>query len=132
MKPSKFTTVKDMKDYLDSLPKEMDDYRVNIHVDHIDRDVVLSVFSRHRLKVLRCLVSPAALSKSKCKLWRDITPSDHLSKLLRDIIWAVTCYHIDIQISAVTENVQLIALRISHVKCDRGWIVKIQAKCLRS
>ena len=23
-----------MKDYLDSLPKEMDDYRVNIHVDH--------------------------------------------------------------------------------------------------
>lgn len=34
MKPSKFTTVKDMKDYLDSLPKEMDDYRVNIHVDH--------------------------------------------------------------------------------------------------
>ena len=105
---------------------------IYIHVDHIDRDVVLSVFSRHRLKVLRCLVSPAALSKSKCKLWRDITPSDHLPKLLRDIIWAVTCYHIDIQICAVTENMQLIALRISHVKCDRGWIVKIQAKCLRS
>lgn len=27
----KFTTVKDLKDYLDLLPKEMDDYRVNIH-----------------------------------------------------------------------------------------------------
>ena len=105
---------------------------IYIHVDHIDRDVVLSIFSRHRLKVLRCLVSPAALSKSKCKLWRDITPSDHLPELPCDIIWAVTCYHIDIQICAVAENVQLIALRISHVKCDRGWIVKIQAKCLRS
>lgn len=30
----KFTTVKDLKDYLDLLPKEMDDYRVNIHTDH--------------------------------------------------------------------------------------------------
>ena len=105
---------------------------IYIHVDHIDRDVVLSIFSRHRLKVLRCLVSPAALSKSKCKLWRDITPSDHLPELLCDIIWAVTCYHIDIHICAVTENMHLIALRISHVKCDSGWIVKIQAKCLRS
>lgn len=30
----KFTTIKDLKDYLDLLPKEMDDYRVNIHIDH--------------------------------------------------------------------------------------------------
>lgn len=31
----KFTTVKDLKDYLDLLPKEMDDYRViNIRIDH--------------------------------------------------------------------------------------------------
>lgn len=30
----KFTTVKGLKDYLDLLPKEMDDYRVNIHIDH--------------------------------------------------------------------------------------------------
>ena len=30
----KFTTVKDLKDYLDLLPKEMADYRVNIHIDH--------------------------------------------------------------------------------------------------
>lgn len=30
----KFTTVKELKDYLDLLPKEMDDYRVNIHIDH--------------------------------------------------------------------------------------------------
>ena len=105
---------------------------INIHVDHIDRDVVLSVFSRHHLKVLWCLVSPAALSKSKCELWRDITSSDHLPELLCDIIWAVTCYHIEIQICAVAENVQLITFRISHVKCDRGWIVKIQSKCLRT
>lgn len=30
----KFTTVKDLKDYLGLLPKEMDGYRVNIHIDH--------------------------------------------------------------------------------------------------
>ena len=30
----KFTTVKDLKDYLDLLPKEMDDYRFNINIDH--------------------------------------------------------------------------------------------------
>lgn len=33
----KFTTVKNLKDYLDLLPKEMDDYRVNIHIDHNTR-----------------------------------------------------------------------------------------------
>ena len=103
---------------------------VNIHIDHIQRDMVFSVSCCDPAEILLRLVSPPALSKAERKLRRDVAAADDTAELPDDIIGRIAVDDIQVQVCALAENLQSIHSRIADVKGQRGRIVKKQAERL--
>ena len=75
---------------------------VNIHVDHVDRDMILTISFCHRTEVFFCCITPAALPKTKSELWRNVAAADHMAELFYDVVSIFSLDHIDIQIRIFT------------------------------
>ena len=102
---------------------------IDIHVYHVDWNMILPVFLHNISKIFRCLITPTALSKTESKLWSNITFSYHLSELFYNIIYTFACDHIKIQICFIAENMKFIHLSISDIKYQRRRIIYVQSKC---
>jgi len=89
---------------------------VNIHVDHVDRDMILTISFCHRTEIFFCCITPAALSKTKGKLWRNVTASDHMAELFYDVVSILTFNHIDIQICIFAGHFEGIHSGIPNIK----------------
>ena len=89
---------------------------INVHVDHIQRDVILTIAGCHLAKILLGAISPSALPKAKCKLRRNIAASDHMTELLYNVISRLTHDHIHIQICICTCHLQGIHSGVPNVK----------------
>ena len=89
---------------------------INIHVDHIDRDVILAISFCNSAEIFLCGVTPAALSETKSKLWRDVAAPDHMTELFYDIISIFALNHVNIQICIFAGYFKGIHSGISDVK----------------
>ena len=89
---------------------------VNIHINHIDRNMIFPVFFCHRDKILRRFISPAALPESKREFRRNIASANHLPKLLCNIVWISACDNIQIKICPVTEDMKLVRSCVTDIK----------------
>ena len=92
---------------------------VNIHINHIYRNMIFPVFFCHRNKILRRFISPAALPESKRKFRCNIASANHLPKLLCNIVWIFACDNIQIEICPVTEDMKLIRSCVTDIKGER-------------
>ena len=101
---------------------------VNIHIDHIYRDMILTIPLCYLIKVLLSRILPATLPIPKRKFRRNITPPDHLTKLPYNLIRTLSLDHIQIQIRLLTTNLQRIHPRISNIKRHLRRIVHKQTK----
>ena len=89
---------------------------IDVHVDHIQRDVILTIAGCHLAKILLGGISPSALSETKCKFRGNIAASDHMAKLLYNIIGRFTFNHIHIQICICACHFQGVHSGISNIK----------------
>ena len=87
--------------------------------------MVFPVFLYYRYKVFRCFISPAALSKPKSKLRCNITSSDHLTELFRNIIRRISGNYIQIKVRSFTKNMKSVRPCITDVKGKCRRIVNI-------
>ena len=62
---------------------------IDVHADHIQRQIVLFVLAGHLPHVLSGLVAKAALCQTKGPLGRDIAAADELPELAADIVQVV-------------------------------------------
>ena len=62
---------------------------IDVHADHIQRQIVLFVLTGHLPHVLRGFVAKAALRQTKGPLGRDIAAADELPELAADIVQVV-------------------------------------------
>ena len=74
---------------------------VDIHIDHVQRQVIFPVALRHPLKVFRGLIAPAALPETKSKFWRNIALPDYPAELLYNIIRRISADNVQIQVRMV-------------------------------
>ena len=69
---------------------------INIHIYHINRNMMFSVFPCDFSIIFFCFIPPSTLCKTKCKFWRNVTSSYELSELFYNIISAFAIYYIEI------------------------------------
>src|SRR5699024_7139327 len=105
---------------------------IDIHIDHVQGDVVFAVSPRYLSEIFFRPVSPAALTEAKSKLRRDIAPADDVPELFYDIVRRAAGYHVQIQICISAGHSQGIHSRVPDVKSQAGRIVKQQAERLFS
>ena len=89
---------------------------VNIHINHIYRNMIFPVFFCHRNKILRRFISPAALPEAKREFRCNIASANHLPKLLCNIVWIFACDNIQIKICPVTEDMKLVRSCVTDIK----------------
>ena len=105
---------------------------IDIHIDHIQRDMILAIAFCHFSEVFFCLVSPAALTETKSEFRRDIAPAGQMAELLYYIIRRAPGYHIEIKVGVFAGYGQSILSRVPDIKCQAGGIVKKHAEGLFS
>ena len=59
---------------------------VDVHVDHIQRDLVFTITVRYFAEILLRLVTPTALSEAEGVFRRNVASADDLPELLYNII----------------------------------------------
>ena len=91
---------------------------IDIHVDHIDRDVILTISSGNGTEIFFCGVAPTALSETESKLRRDVAASDHMTELFYDIISIFAFDHIDIQVRIFAGYFESVHSGISDIECQ--------------
>ena len=102
---------------------------INIHVNHVDWDMILPMSFCDSTEIFFRRIPPAALSETKSKLRWDIAASDYMTELFYDIICILTFKHINIQVSIFAGYPEGILSVISNIKGQFRWIVKKQSKC---
>ena len=101
---------------------------VNIHVQHIHRNVIFSVLSHHFTEILCCLIAPAALSETKSKFRRNIASSDDFTELFHNIVGRSSFYDIKVQIRIFTGDIQTVLLCIANVKSQSRRVIHKHTK----
>ena len=91
---------------------------INIHIDHIQRNVILTVALCDFFKIFLCLVAPAALAESECEFRRDIAVSDHAAELFYDIIRSISVNDVQCEVRVLAGNLQCVHAGVSDIKCQ--------------
>ncbi len=99
---------------------------VNVHINHVQRDMVFAVAICNRPEILRRTVAPPALPVAESKFRRNITPSDEFTELFNNVISICTLYHINRQIRICTGNFHHPAVRISNVEAESAGVIEKQ------
>ena len=99
---------------------------VDIHVDHIQRDVIFPIAVRDLSEILLGLVAPPALSETKGEFRRDVASADDLPELLYDVVGRAAVDHEQVQTAFGAGHLQRIHPGISDVKCHGRGIVEEQ------
>ena len=89
---------------------------VNIHVDHVDRDMILAISFCHCTEVFFCCITPAALSKTESELRRNVAAADHTTELFYDVVSIFSFDDIDIQICIFAGYLECVHSGISNIK----------------
>ena len=103
---------------------------IDIHVDHIQWNVILTVSRCDFPEIFLCLIPPAALPEAECKFRRDIAPADDMAELFYNIVRRFTVDDIQVQICVFTGNCQRIHPRVPDVESQCGGIVEEQPEGL--
>ena len=105
---------------------------VNVHINHIQWNLIFAITLRYILKILSCLIAPAALTQSKRKFRRNIASSDQLTELFYDVIRVLSLNDIQIQVCRLTAHLHRVFSCISNIKYQSGRIIKKQTHILFS
>ena len=89
---------------------------INIHVDHVDRDMILAISFCHCTEVFFCCITPAALSKTESELRRNVAAADHTTELFYDVVSIFSFDDIDIQICIIAGYLECVHSGISNIK----------------
>ena len=91
---------------------------INIHIYHIQWNMIVSIPVCHFAKIFFCLIAPSALSESKGKFRWNITTSDYFTELFYNIVCIFSFKYIQIQIRIFTGYFHCIHSCISDIKCQ--------------
>ena len=91
---------------------------IDIHIDHIQRNVILTVALGNLFKIFFCLISPAALAEAEGEFRRDIAVADNLTELLYDLVRGITIDNIQCKVGILAGNFQGIHTCIADIKCQ--------------
>ena len=75
---------------------------IDIHVYHIDWNIVFTISVSSFSEVVSSCISPAALTETKCEFRRDIASSNDFTELFYDIVRSFTLDHIQIKVCILT------------------------------
>ena len=89
---------------------------INIHVDHVNRDMILAISFCHCTEVFFCCITPAALSKTESELRRNVAAADHTTELFYDVVSIFSFDDIDIQICIFAGYLECVHSGISNIK----------------
>ena len=91
---------------------------IDIHIDHIQRNMVLAVALCDLFKIFFCLVAPAALAVAECEFRRDIAVADHAAELFYDIVRRVPVDDVQCKVCVRAGDFQRVHAGIADVKCE--------------
>ena len=91
---------------------------INVHIDHIQRNVILAVALCDLFKIFLCLVAPAALTVAECEFRRDIAVADHAAELFYDIVRRVPVDDVQCKVCVRAGDFQRVHAGIADVKCE--------------
>ena len=101
---------------------------LDVHTDHIQRQVVLLVLACNLPHVLLGLVAPAALCQTECPLGWDIAAADEGAELLADCILVPAGEEIQIIVGSLGVEREKIVAGITDVVIHLAWEIHEQAK----
>ena len=117
---------------------------IDVHADHIQRQIVLFVLAGHLAHILGGLVAKAALCQTKGPLGREIAAADQLPELAADVVQVVAGNEVKLIVRlfrgkaqdgvfGVADIVTHLAREIDeHAEAPAGWAVVDQQKIVRT
>ena len=75
---------------------------IDIHVYHIDRNIVFTISVSCFSEIVSSCISPAALTETKCEFRRNIASSDDFTELFYNIVRSFALDYIQIKVCILT------------------------------
>src|SRR5699024_11922612 len=98
---------------------------VDIQVDAVQRNIQFPIPAFYFSDVFFRFITPAALTKAKSPLGRDIAPSDHTAELMHNVFEILSVYIIQVHVPVIHGNLRSILLSIHYNYGDFTWIIQV-------